>query len=80
MLGRIPSVDETGSFVNEGMLQANAVQKSALENAAQRLKNQYYAPDILSQIANRNALTQGQTITNQYLPDQLRLEIGRAHV
>lgn len=73
MLGRIPSVDETGSFVNEGMLQANAVQKSALENAAQRLKNQYYAPDILSQIANRNALTQGQTITNQYLPDQLRL-------
>lgn len=37
------------------------------------LKTKYYAPDIQSQINNRNALTEGQKIQNQYMPDKLRL-------
>ncbi len=34
---------------------------------------QYYAPNIQSEINNRNALTQGQTIENQYMPEKLQL-------
>lgn len=37
------------------------------------LKRKYYAPDMESQINNRNALTEGQKIANQYMPDKLRL-------
>lgn len=37
------------------------------------LKRKYYEPDIKSQIANRNALTEGYKISNQYMPDKLRL-------
>jgi NACalpha-BTF3-like transcription factor len=37
------------------------------------LRNKYYGPEKESSIANRNALTQGQNIQNQYMPDQLRL-------
>ena len=44
----------------------NALEKSALEN-------QYYGQNIESEIANRNALTKGQEITNQYLPEKLKL-------
>jgi len=44
----------------------NALQKAMLEN-------KYYGPNIQSEINNRNALTEGQNITNQYLPDKLRL-------
>lgn len=39
----------------------------------QELENQYYAPNIQSEIANRNALTQGYNINNKYAPDRLRL-------
>jgi hypothetical protein len=44
------------------------------------LKRKYYAPDIESQINNRNALTEGQNITNQYLPDKLRLANAMAEL
>ncbi len=43
------------------------------ELAKQRLENQYYAPNIQSEIANRNALTKGYDIANQYAPERLRL-------
>jgi len=51
----------------------NALSRSNLENAYQALQNQYYAPNIESQIAERNALTQGYNIANKYAPDRLRL-------
>lgn len=41
--------------------------------AQHMLQRKYYAPDIESQINNRNALTAGQNIQNQYAPDKLRL-------
>jgi hypothetical protein len=37
------------------------------------LKRKWYAPDIESQINNRNAMTEGQQIMNQYMPDKFRL-------
>ncbi len=37
------------------------------------LKRKYYAPNIESEINQRNALTEGQNIQNQYAPDKLRL-------
>lgn len=39
----------------------------------QRLYNQNYTSDIQSQVGQRNALTQGQNIENQFMPDKLRL-------
>jgi hypothetical protein len=44
----------------------NALNKSSLEN-------QYYAPNMQSQIGYRNALMQGQNIENQYMPEKLKL-------
>jgi len=38
-----------------------------------QLENRFYAPNIESEINQRNALTKGQNITNEYLPDKLRL-------
>ena len=43
------------------------------EEAKNALYNQYYGPNIESQINNKNAITQGQTIENQYMPEKLRL-------
>lgn len=37
------------------------------------LENQYYAPKAESEINNRNALTKGQNIENEYMPEKLRL-------
>lgn len=37
------------------------------------LKKKYYAPEMESQINNRNAITEGQNIANQYAPDRLQL-------
>ncbi len=45
--------------------------KNALSK--QELENKYYAPNIQSEIDNRNALTKGQNIHNQYLPDEYRI-------
>ncbi len=44
------------------------------------LKRKYYAPDIQSQINNRNALTEGQNIQNQYMPDKLSLANAMAQL
>lgn len=43
------------------------------ELSKQRLENQYYGPNIQSEINQRNALTKGYDIANQYAPDRLRL-------
>jgi len=55
-----------GGGIVTGMQGMNALNKSALEN-------QYYAPNMQSQIDYRNALTQGQGIENQFMPDKLKL-------
>ena len=47
---------------------------------ADNLKNQYYGPNMQSQIDSRNALTQGQNIENQYMPDKLRLANAMAQL
>lgn len=70
-VGDIP-LTATPGFM-QGMLQGNAITQGALQNETSRLKNQYYAPNILSQIAYKNALTQGQNIENQYMPEKLQL-------
>lgn len=41
--------------------------------ALNMLKKKYYGPDMQSQINNRNSLTEGQNISNQYMPDKMRL-------
>jgi len=51
----------------------NALQDEYLKQQKQQLYNQYYGQDIQSQINNRNALTQGYNIENQYAPERLRL-------
>lgn len=47
--------------------------KDINELRRQNLENQYYGPNVESQMANRNALTKGYNINNQYAPDRLRL-------
>lgn len=51
----------------------NALRASDLENKMNELKNQYYAPNIESEIAQRQALTKGYNIANEYAPERLRL-------
>lgn len=64
---------EKGGPIITGMQGANALTKSNLDNAHQSLVNQYYAPNIQSEINNRNALTKGYEIANQYSPERLQL-------
>jgi hypothetical protein len=61
-----------GGPVVDAMLGANALTKSNLDLAHQRLINQYYVPNIQSEINKRNSETKGLDITNQYLPDKLK--------
>lgn len=70
---RIPLPNAPAGSVIEGAGQINALKESELNNTMKGLQNKYYAPNILSEIANKNAMTQGQQITNKYLPEQLRL-------
>jgi hypothetical protein len=69
----IPLPKAPAGSVMEGMGQINALKKSELDNAMQSLENQYYVPNIQSEIDNRNALTKGYNIANQYAPERLRL-------
>ena len=48
-------------------------QKSQNSLKEQELRNKYYGPNIESEMANRNALTQGYNINNQYAPERLGL-------
>src|SRR5690348_7440573 len=41
--------------------------------ARQFMENQYYGPNIESEMGYRNALAKGQNIKNQYLPQKLQL-------
>lgn len=61
----IPDVEAGGGLVTalSGM---NALHKKMLEN-------KYYAPNIESEINNRNALTEGQNIENKYSPEKMQL-------
>lgn len=47
--------------------------RAGLANIYQGKVNQFYAPNIQSEIANRNALTRGQNIDNQFAPQRLGL-------
>jgi hypothetical protein len=69
----VPSFSEINPPGGYLMSSSNALSKQALDNLHQQLENQYYAPNIQSEIGYRNALTQGQNIENQYSPDRLRL-------
>lgn len=68
----LPPIYPGGDFL-ASMAASNAVKQSSLENEAARLKNQYYAPNIQSEINQRNTLTKGYDIANQYAPERLRL-------
>lgn len=68
----VPDVGPGGGLVT-AMGGINALKKKMLETKMQELRNQYYAPDIQSQINNRNSLTKGQDIQNEYMPDKLKL-------
>jgi hypothetical protein len=70
---RIPLPNAPAGSTIQGAAEINALKQSELENVMKGLQNKYYAPNIESEIANRNALTKGQTITNQYLPQKLAL-------
>lgn len=70
---RIPLPNAPAGSVMEGMGQANALHQQNLENYMKQLQNQYYAPNIQSQIAERQALTKGYDIANQFAPERLRL-------
>ena len=59
-----------GGYTNASM---NAVSQAALENRKRELENQYYGPNIESEMGYRNALAQGQNIENQYMPEKLKL-------
>ncbi len=56
---------QPGGGINTVMNANNAL-------ALNMLKRQYYAPNIQSEINNRNALTEGQKIANQYMPEKLQ--------
>ena len=66
----IPSVNLFSNAPGGGLVTAMGAMNTLAHNM---LKRKYYAPDMESQINNRNALTEGQTIQNQYMPDKLRL-------
>jgi len=75
----LPTINELTSDIQGGggivnsMKGINALTESSLNNRKKELENQYYGPNIESEIANRNALTTGYQIANKYAPDRLRL-------
>lgn len=70
----LPNVMQFSQIPGGGI---NAVMNSNTQNAISNLKgqleNQYYVPNIESQMGYRNALTQGQNISNQYMPQKMQL-------
>lgn len=66
----LPDPDKLG----DGFWRAyNSIMQDDAKTKEAQLKNQYYAPNITSEINQRNALTQGQNIANQYAPEKNRL-------
>lgn len=51
----------------------NALTKAALDKRKRELENQYYGPEKESEIGQRQAVTEGQNILNQYAPNKYRL-------
>jgi hypothetical protein len=51
-------------------LEAQRLQNALLK---QRLENQYYGPSMESDINNKNAMTKGQNIQNEYMPEKMKL-------
>lgn len=69
----LPDAVKLGGDIVGSMRSTNELKQLNLENTMKKLQNQYYAPNIESEINYRNALMQGQNIQNQYMPDKLRL-------
>jgi hypothetical protein len=65
-LPRVIADIQPGGGVNTALNGINAL-------ALNILKKKYYAPNIESEINNRNALTEGQKILNQFMPEKLQL-------
>ncbi len=53
---------------------ANALHKAALENRKKQLENQYYGPNIQSEIENRNALTNKTNVMTPLEANELNLK------
>lgn len=70
---RIPLPNAPGGSFMQGLGEVNSLSAQNLDNRMKELQNQYYGPNIQSEINNRNALTQGYNIANQFAPDRLRL-------
>jgi len=68
VFGPIPSIEYQNGY--DQFLSRQKNQNSLKE---QELRNKYYGPNIESEMANRNALTQGYNINNQYAPERLGL-------
>lgn len=72
----LPTINELTRDIQGGGQVANVyntLTNQALNQRKQELANRYYGPNIESEIANRQALTEGQNIANQYSPERLRL-------
>lgn len=65
MFSSIPLPNIEDATILSQVAKLNALQKQDLEN-------KYYGPNIESEIANRNALTKGRNIENEYLPEKLK--------
>jgi len=63
-----------GGGIVTSMRGINALKSDMLLNKMRELQNQYYGPNIESEIDQRKALTQGQTIQNQYMPQKMQLQ------
>lgn len=69
----LPNPAGAGGGILDAMNALDESRKNQLMNVFQQMKNKYYGPNIESEMANRNALTKGYDIANQYAPERLRL-------
>ncbi len=70
----LPTINELTRDIQGGGQVANVfntLTNQALNQRKQQLQNQYYGPNIESEMANRNALTEGYNIANKFAPDRL---------
>lgn len=69
----VPKIVPDAPLGGYGLGVYNALMDKALEQQKAKLFNQYYGPNIESEIAGRNALTEGRKIENQYSPERLQI-------
>lgn len=70
----LPQVVYPGGPILGTMNAINNFSGNVLKNQNQALQNQFYGPNIQSEMGYRNALMNAQNIRNQYLPQQQQLE------